>query len=101
MTTHIATKKRKLLWMNNHSAETMSVDDISYLAEHGFTTCENNCATEANMRGYPCDCLLEAFPTRKYYELYKEARDFYLNELMRGALARTVEIIKGDSLNEK
>ena len=101
MTTSKDRDKRRVRWINNQSNESMTLDALSDLAEQGFTACNERCPTHRDSPGYPCDCLLDTFPTEKYYELYKEARDFYLQELMRGALARTAHRTKGDLLYEE
>lgn len=86
-------KKEKRLadeWDQGDSKETMTIDDISTLAIHGFGCCKGHCLSRKYSGSERCACIREVFPTPNHFELYQEARNKFLDLLGLGILARTV-----------
>ena len=73
-------------WLRGESEESMTLEEISLLARKGFTTCKDHCLSKLNCGEECCTCIRSTFPTPAYYELYKEARCFYLMKLAEGAV---------------
>ena len=91
------TEKRELdEHRNNKNPDiTMSIKEIVTLATKGFITCEEDslatgafCASRKYSGDETCQCIRAAFPTQEYYELYKLLREYYLQKLGTGILAR-------------
>lgn len=86
MLDHIKDKKEAEDWLNNTSHEYMTVEAITDLVKKGFITCEPDsfktgsfCASRKYSPEDACICIRTIFPSPEYYELYKRAREFYLN----------------------
>lgn len=73
-------------WKRGESKNSMTLEEISTLAKKGFTYCEDYCSSKRNCGEDACKCIRSTFPSPAYYELYKEARSFFLHKLAEGAL---------------
>ena len=81
----------------------MTINDLVTLATEGFKPCGEDseatgafCASRKYSGDEECQCIRAVFPTQDYYELYKLMREYYLQNVGRGALARIAGAHIGD-----
>lgn len=81
---------KKTEWLEGDAAETLSVEEITLLAKHGLGRCEDFCFSRSVCGEDACACVRNTFPTPQHYEVYQDARNFYLNALAKAAFAALV-----------
>lgn len=85
------------LWELGESDSSITVEDIIYLVETGFKTCEDFCESRYFAGEGRCSCIRETFPTPEHYKLYERLRKDYgeIFHLLITAKALD-ELIKGN-----
>lgn len=78
-------KKKK--WLEGNSVETLSFEEITLLAKQGLGRCEEQCFSRSVCGEDACECVRSTFPTPQHYEVYQDARSFFLNALAKAAFA--------------
>ena len=77
----------KTEWLRGDSNETLSFEEITMLAKHGLGRCGDFCFSRSICGDNACACVRNTFPTPQHYEVYLDARNFYLNALAKAAFA--------------
>ena len=80
-------QKEKDDWLQGTSEEGMTYADISELAKRGLGRCEDECLSRRVCGEDACACVRSVFPTPEHYEVYLNARAFYLKALGQAAFA--------------
>ena len=92
-------KKKK--WLEGDSVETLSFEEITLLAKQGLGRCEHFCFSRSVCGEDACECIRNTFPTPQHFEVYQDARSFFLNALAKASFAALIgEGIKNGETNE-
>lgn len=88
--------QEKERWQRGVSEDGMSIEEITQLAKLGFGRCPEECFSRDISGDDACACVRSIFPTPQHYEVYLEARAFFLSALVKGAFAALV----GDAMEK-
>lgn len=79
-------------WEKAINEDSMTAEEISFLASTGLQTCEGYCPSRNHTGEDRCACIRERFPTPTHYQLYLSARSKYLKLFGLGLLANAVSV---------
>lgn len=88
--------QEKERWQRGVSEDGMSVEEITQIAKLGLGRCPEECFSRDISGDDACACVRSIFPTPQHYEVYLEARAFFLSALAKGAFAALV----GDAMEK-
>lgn len=98
-------KEEATIYRSNSDPEVfMTTESLVTLAVKGFATCEEDslatgafCASRKESGVDACRCIRNTFPSQDYYDLYLILRQFYLQNVGKGLLAK----IAGEAIGER
>jgi hypothetical protein len=79
-------------WKAGKSDRTMPIEDLFLLIRDGFKNCDEHCVHRERYGEDACLCIRELFPSREFYMLYLELRDWYISRTAE----RIADAIIGD-----
>ena len=77
-------------WMEGNTEGSLTTEELLELVVRGHGVCEHYCCSRANYGQEKCTCVRSMFPTPKHYELYKQARAYYIKNI---AIQKVAELI--------
>lgn len=93
-------KRRMIEWQQCSSEEYMTLENIVAISERGIERCQEDCLSRQICGEDACACVRSIFPTPQHYELYREARDFFLKTLAKATFAALISERIGDKTND-
>ena len=78
------------VWEEGNTDQTLNTAELLDLIVRGHGVCGDFCHSRRNYGQERCTCVRSVFPTPGHYELYKNARNYYLKRLL---ISRFAEVI--------